>query len=797
VRISVVPLGRDVSRGEALILQAETPPEVKQGAPFQVNLVAESLLETDGTLTLYRNADPVAKRQVRLRPGKTVVGFEESLPAGGLYRYRAILDVPAGHDTVPDNNVAYAYTRVAGKPKVLIVEGAAGDGKHLANALRANDLQVVLAGPDAIPANLAECAQYDSVVLANVPAWHMSPTQMTVIRSAVRDTGMGFAMVGGEASFGAGGYRKTPIEDALPVDMDLKQQKAMPPLSLVIVVDCSGSMTMDEDGVMKIRLAAKAAQEAAGLLQPVDRICVFGYDTARQSVVAMRAADDLPRIKTDIDALAAGGGGILAREALEEAYQEIRDEPTAAKHIILCADTADTELSAPSDEQKCYDIAARMKREGITMSVVGFGQRTDPHVRLQQSIAKAAGGPYYVVERVSNLAQVFVRDVLIVARSPLVEEPFRPTAIAEHTALRGLPIEAAPLLRGYVTTSMKDSPVAQPLLATHKGDPLLAVWPYGLGRSLAFTSDATAHWGHDWLGWGGYASYWAQTLRWTLRQATPPGFQASIQEDRGRVLISVDAVSADGAFRNLLDLRARVALVTRDGGTPADISEALQLQQVAPGRYQTAFEARHTGAYVITVTEHAGDTMSGMQTLTYTVPYSPEFQTVTPDDAVLHQLVAAGQGTLDPKPQDVFGVLRFAARVLRDWWPVLVVILAFLFLLDVALRRILLPWSEVFAMAGAFAGRVLPRRTRPAQPSTPAPAPAGHGRSATVGGLLSIKTRGRSRPEPAPTPDTATVAPPTTARADAPKGAAATAPPPASGSMAGQLLKKKRERQGD
>ncbi len=154
VRISEVPLVRDTSKGEALLLHAEAPNEVKQGEPFQVSVVAESLLPTDGAIVLYRNNEQVEQRAVHLAPGKTVVSFEQSVPKSGLYHFQAMLQVPSGQDTIPDNNVAYAYTRVQGKPKVLIVEGEPGDGQYLAHAMQAQDLDVQLGGPARLPHSL-------------------------------------------------------------------------------------------------------------------------------------------------------------------------------------------------------------------------------------------------------------------------------------------------------------------------------------------------------------------------------------------------------------------------------------------------------------------------------------------------------------------------------------------------------------------------------------------------------------------------------------------------------------------
>ena len=65
--------------------------------------------------------------------------------------------------------------------------------------------------------------KYDGVVLSNVSSLKLTRPQMTQIRDYVRDYGGGLMMVGGEESFGLGGYYRTPIEEALPVTMEVKQ----------------------------------------------------------------------------------------------------------------------------------------------------------------------------------------------------------------------------------------------------------------------------------------------------------------------------------------------------------------------------------------------------------------------------------------------------------------------------------------------------------------------------------------------------------------------------------------------
>jgi hypothetical protein len=60
-------------------------------------------------------------------------------------------------------------------------------------------------------------------------------------------------------------------------------------------------------------------------------------------------------------------------------------------------------------------------------------------------------------------------------------------------------------LRGYVSTKAK--PLAEVILVSPLGEPLLARWRQGLGQAVAFTSDAKNRWAVDWLRWPGYAKF--------------------------------------------------------------------------------------------------------------------------------------------------------------------------------------------------------------------------------------------------------------------------------------------------
>src|SRR4029450_5870503 len=93
-----------------------------------------------------------------------------------------------------------------------------------------------------------------------------------------------------------------------------------------------------------------------------------------------------------------------------------------------------------------------------------------------------------------------------------------PIQTSSSPILRGLDA-GLPQLRGYNGTTLKAA--AQGVLVTARDGPLPAPWQQGLGRSVAWTSDATGRWAKDWVGWSGFNRFFSQLVSWTFpRQAT-------------------------------------------------------------------------------------------------------------------------------------------------------------------------------------------------------------------------------------------------------------------------------------
>jgi hypothetical protein len=296
-------------------------------------------------------------------------------------------------------------------------------------------------------------------------------------------------------------------------------------------------------------------------------------------------------------------------------------------------------------------------------------------------MADLGQGRFHLTDRAANLPQIFTQETTAIQRSYLIEERFFPTLTSNSPILSG--IRQVPPLYGYVGTSAKAT--AQLILETHMGDPLLAAWQYGLGRAVAWTSDASGRWAREWVQWAGFPTFWAQAVRWSITQGRDSNLESIVTYGGEQAQVTVDARSSDGRFLNNLTMQGNVV------GPEGDVV-AMELQQVAPGRYTGIFTPMDEGAYLVRVTgtAPAEDTVVA-QTIGWVLGYSPEYRQFSPNLALLQELaVITGGRELGDQPGAAFDHTLQSEPTTRPIWPWLTLLAALLLPVDVGVRRLAL-----------------------------------------------------------------------------------------------------------
>jgi hypothetical protein len=352
--------------------------------------------------------------------------------------------------------------------------------------------------------------------------------------------------------------------------------------------------------------------------------------------------------------------------------------------VILFSDAADAEEKNAGEQQDgaqgtgtSFDLVSAMVTQKITTSVVALGTEQDRDTTFLRQLAERGQGRFYLTSDATTLPQIFSTETMKVAQSSLIEEPTQAVTVAKNDMTAGLDWGQSPLLLGYNAT--KPKPTAEVLLATERGEPLLATWRYGLGQAAAFTSDAKARWAGEWLDWPGYGKFWAQVVRGLLRKSGPAAFDVVRRENGDALELRIDAVTPEGGFRN----RLPITVIARDAGT--EETQTATVVQDAPGSYRATLALPNEGTTVINIT--SPDLPDGGMALAHTRSYAREFLLTETNEPLLRKIAEVSGGKFAPQPAGVFahGDHRsYRRRDLTNWFLIAALVLM---PIDIFLRR--------------------------------------------------------------------------------------------------------------
>ncbi|OGO34645.1 MAG: hypothetical protein A2Z16_09430 [Chloroflexi bacterium RBG_16_54_18] len=747
IEIAYHPLGEEPGEAEVYVEYLESPPEIRQGENIILRTSLNSTANVGATLRLFSDGVMVQSRELELSPGKTLVQFEVDLQAlvnentdlRKFHRFK--VQVLPDTDFRLQNNEAYAFTIVHGPPAIMVVEGQPGDGQNLIDALEAAEMNVSTVSASEIPTLLPEMANYQAVILVNVPSKTIPVGVMDLLKVYVRDLGMGLIMVGGPDSFGAGGYLRSPIEEVLPVSMDIKNRQMQANLALVLAVDKSGSMgrchcdnpdlnqtySRAEIGQPKVDIAKEAIMRAAAALGDQDYLGVVAFDGSAHWAVRVTPLVDPSTLENAIGSITAEGSTNLETGVLA-AYNALEGVQAQRKHIILLTD-------GWVRQGDLTELASEMQSKGITLSVIAAGEGSAEYL---EALSGVGGGRFYPATNMLNVPDIFLQETIESVGEYIIEETFYPVPAVPSPILRGIEAANLPALQGYNGTSAKST--ARQDLLTHRGDPLLATWQYGLGRSAAWTSDLRGQWAKDWLAWNDFSKFASQLVNWVLPAPKIEGLEATAAYQENEALIQLKAADQSGLPRNFLEVEAVII-------DPTLKSQNLVLQQTGAGLYQVRTGISEPGTYLVRLGINQVDQSLGQITLGLVVPYSPEYRSTGTNLRLLESLANLTGGQQLSDPASSFAHNLPAAESLRSIWYPLLLIAALLFPLDVAFRRLNIRSRDLKKMAEAIRSR------------SGFNIPEGQSRSRIMQSLFLARDRARARqsikqePDPRITPD--------------------------------------------
>lgn len=646
---------------EVYVSNLAVPEQVGIGENFNIEVEIESNVAGPAKVSLYSGRSLKGQLDVNLQKGTNNFLFMDTQTDEGLKTYRVVVE--AADDTVSVNNEFSAYTNCETTLPVLLVEGKPGNSINLMRVLDSVGIYYDLVSPATVPNNISDLTQYSAVIMIDTYAADLRDGFMDNIESYVKNFGGGLILTGGKNSFALGGYRGTPLETVSPVYMDLSGENEVPAMAFEMVIDHSGSMSDGNGIINNLDLAKESAVAALDNLTAKDYVGVIAFDDSYDKVVPITHPDNLDTIRQKIYSISIEGGTSIY-PALEQAVMEVNSTDAMVKHIILLTDGQDY-MSDYDDLKKVINDA------GITVSSIAIGDGCNEE--LLRGIAEDCSGRYFYTDLDTDIPRIFAQEVFLSSNNYLINEEFVPIVCGSEMSIAEITADGMPTLLGYIATTPKERSIET--LRSPYGDPILCSWQYGLGRSVAFTSDVTGEWSGNFSSWEGNQRLWYNIIKYATEYTGMEGAYIDVEQkgSKAKVTYVTEEYTADSKI---------TCIVMDDDGNEQEI----ELDPIKPGVYETEISTGQTGVYTINVQQEEKGELVGSTTSAAIMQYSMEYR-FYPNNTLLEDYASIVGASFIEVAQEVFATQPEFVKARWNFATVFMILACILLLLDIAARR--------------------------------------------------------------------------------------------------------------
>jgi Ca-activated chloride channel family protein len=630
-----------------------SPQDVFSGERFLLSLQIESAGSIPARVWMTSHGHEIGSTKADLHSGNNAVDVEAQLAESGVNLIEVHIS-SAGAE-----QVLFSQAVSVRRPRVLDVTGAHEPSAPLLATLKRAEVDVETAV--SFPVNRG-ARDWDAVLLDNYPDHELSADEDAALEKYVY-AGGGLIFIAGDSNAKLAQEPKTPVEKMLPVRAAPPPEK---PTAVVLVLDKSGSMSGP-----KIEMARDAARASIKTLRPIDKIGVISFDETFNWVIPMGPAGNLEDKGNLISQITANGGTKIY-QAVESAFETIVTEQATHKHIILLTDG----VSTPGTQEDFPRLERDALAKQVTISTIGVGDYINRE--LLEELARKTRGKVHFVENPESIPQIINAEVRSTEDLAIQERPVRAVRVRPVEFIDGIDFASAPRLLGFVKAEAKEG--SETILRVDVDKPLLVRWRYGLGRVIAFMSDARSRWAAPWVRWKSFGTLWPQMVRdashrdRTVRAGVRPG------NVEGDAVVYYDLLGdANNPTAAALNVSGPPHILVE---VPGEASRTVSLEQTSPGHYEAHIPAGEGGLYRI---------VSGSSELVLPEAgfyrESEETKPQAVNTALLSEISRVTGGRMHPSMDQLLndrGTLVRERKALWPYWLILALVFNFL---EVALRK--------------------------------------------------------------------------------------------------------------
>ena len=657
VRIDALWFDSDTEGREAQLGALEAPATAYAGSTITLTATIESNSKSTVTLELYDGEALVENRQLTVDSSDKVLTLDAPVEQPGLHIFRLVM--VADQDTSIQNNQALACVEVVEAPNVLIITGIDANPEPLKAALQ-DYARITVIDADDAPRKIAQLCDYDGIVLMNVHADDLPQSFGDLLNTYTGTYGRSVIALGGQETFMYGGMRDSIYEEMMPVSFSLSRTSDDESVAMMLVMDCSLSMSQ-QSAYMSV--AKQGAIKCVESMTENDYVGLISFNQSAtvEAPLEKNTSDRKASLNRIISGLTTSQGTYYT-DALTLAHRELLKSDANIRHILFVSD------GGPADTAY-VNLLPGIAADGICVSTIALGHEST----VLSEMAANCGGSYYFVQESTDLPNIMLSMTQQVTVNSYMTGTFAPVAVADSPLTPELP-GSLPMLEGYLGTTVKSG--AQLHMTLGEDHPLYASWPWGKGTVACFTSDLDTPWSNAWLS----NKKLVQTV---LSYAMP--------ETHSDSALTVEAIPGGQS----VNLTVKTPTVDDSVLTLRSGDATMQLPCIAPGTYRGRISADGMGAYPITVTQtdRSGKVIDSIS-CTVAVPVQAEYDAFCDNGSGLLQSICTFTGgTLNAAAESLAAITAEPIRTVTDFRIPFGIVFSVLLLADVTIRK--LRWKDI------------------------------------------------------------------------------------------------------
>jgi secreted protein with Ig-like and vWFA domain len=629
-----------------------SPQDVFSGERFTLSLQLDSAGAIPARVWITSQGREIGSAKADLHAGNNAVDVEARIAESGV-NLMGVHISSAGAE-----QVLFSQAVTVRRPRVLYVSASNESSPPLLKTLKLAQVDVETAAAFPVTPGAGD---WDAVLLDNYPDHILSPEEDAALEKYVY-AGGGLIFIAGNRNAKLAQEPKTPLEKMLPVRAAPPPEK---PTAVVLVLDKSGSMSGP-----KIEMAREAARASIRTLRPIDKIGVISFDETFNWVIPMGPAGNLED-KSNLIGQITANGGTKIYQAVESAFEKIVIEQATHKHIILLTDG----VSTPGTQEDFPRLEREALAKQVTISTIGVGDYINRE--LLEELARKTKGKVHFVENPETIPQIINAEVRSKDDLAIQERPVRAVRVRPVEFIDGIDFARSPRLLGFVKAEAKEG--SETILRVDVDKPLLVRWRYGLGRVIAFMSDAKSRWAAPWVRWTSFGTLWPQMVRDASHRDRTVRAGVRRGTGEGDAVVYYDVLGdADNPTAALRASGPPHILVT----APGEASRTVPLEETSPGHYEAHIPAGQGGLYRI---------VSGSSELILPeAGFYREAEEMKPqavNTALLSEISRVTGGRIHPSMDQLLNDRGSLVRERKALWPYWLILALVLNLLEVALRK--------------------------------------------------------------------------------------------------------------